>query len=213
MKKTLALVVAVLAASLSLSLAQTPQEIVARMDETFSGKEAEGISLRLEMKLPIIGTVATRIGTRGDKTRIEGEYQGVTFTSWTDETTTWTYSPKENELTITPLDLKNKKESDAQQDNLKMLDDVTQGYDLSLKDETDAAWHILCTRSRSNKDKDAPKTMDLYVAKGSYFPLSLSTKKSGVTIKMSEFKFGISEREVTFHPEDIPADAKITDKR
>ena len=81
-----------------------------------------------------------------------------------------------------------------------------------MTDETDKAWYFECRKSKSNKDKDAPKTINLAVAKGTYYPVSLSTKAKGVTLSLRNISFGVSENKVTFNPKDYP-DATVVDKR
>ena len=93
-----------------------------------------------------------------------------------------------------------------------MLQGVTEGYDVSLTSETDEAWYFLCKKSRTNKDKDDPKKMDLVIAKDTYLPISLKSTMKGVTMTMRNFAVGMSEEEVTFNPADYP-DVTIIDKR
>ena len=93
-----------------------------------------------------------------------------------------------------------------------MFNDITDGYEVSIKKETADAWHILCKKTKSNPDKDAPKTMELVVRKETYYPVSLNAKLSGLTMTMRDIAFGVTEKQVTFDPKDYP-DAKIVDKR
>ena len=93
-----------------------------------------------------------------------------------------------------------------------MFSGIIEGYEIILKDETDDAWYLLCRKLRSNRDKDAPKSMDLVVAKGSYYPVSLRATVSGITLTMRDIAFGVSESMVTFNPSDYPG-VKILDNR
>ena len=61
-------------------------------------------------------------------------------------------------------------------------------------------------------DKDAPKTIDLIVAKGTYLPVIMRTKTSGITITMKDISYGVSEKKVTFDMNDYPG-VKVVDKR
>jgi hypothetical protein len=54
--------------------------------------------------------------------------------------------------------------------------------------------------------------MTVVVANGSYYPISLSTKMSGITITMRGISFGVTEKQVTFNKSEYP-NAKIVDKR
>ena len=93
-----------------------------------------------------------------------------------------------------------------------MFKGITEGYKVSLVKETEKYWYLKCKKSKSNTDKDDPKTMNLVVEKGTFNPKSLSTKMRGVTVTMRDLIYGVSEEQVTFNPAKYP-DAKIIDKR
>jgi hypothetical protein len=93
-----------------------------------------------------------------------------------------------------------------------MFKDVTEGYDVRIDKETATEWHIRCKRSKSNPDKDAPKRMDLVVAKGTYWPVSLTTSVTAASVTMRYISFGVTESQVTFNEKDYPG-VKIVDKR
>ena len=78
--------------------------------------------------------------------------------------------------------------------------------------ETDMAWYFRCVKSKTNKDKDDPKNMDLVVSKATYLPISLKTTLKGVTVTLRDFTVGISEKDVTFDASQYPT-AKIIDNR
>jgi outer membrane lipoprotein-sorting protein len=94
----------------------------------------------------------------------------------------------------------------------EMFENIMDGYDVSIKKETADAWYINCRKSKSNTNKDDPQKMELVVRKGTFHPISLSTKISGVTLTMKDLRFGVSETEVTFDIKQYPG-AKIVDKR
>ena len=54
--------------------------------------------------------------------------------------------------------------------------------------------------------------MDLVVAKGTYWPVSLSTSVTAATMTMRDLSFGVTEKQVTFDEKDYPG-VKIVDKR
>ena len=54
--------------------------------------------------------------------------------------------------------------------------------------------------------------MDLVVAKGTYYPVSLSAKVSGITVKMYDLDFHVNDKQVTFDPADFPG-VTIIDER
>ena len=94
----------------------------------------------------------------------------------------------------------------------EMFSGIAEGYDVSLSKETDKAWYFNCKKSKTNKDKDAPKSIDIVVAKGTYYPISLSAQLKGVSITMRNVTFGVSDKQVSFNANDYP-NVKITDKR
>jgi outer membrane lipoprotein-sorting protein len=190
------------------AFAQTPEEIIAKMEAELDKHEAEGIIMTIDMKIPIIGTMTTKAYTLGDKMRVEGSMMGVSLVTWTDGVTEWTWDSKKNEIEIKKEDPKKKtEEADA-----AMFSGITDGYDVTLKKETADAWYFLCKKSKTNTDKDDPKSMDLVVAKGTYYPVSLKAKLSGVTMTLRDVSFGVTEQQVTFNPKDYPT-ATIVDKR
>lgn len=192
-----------------MALAQTPKEIVSRMEEAMEKHEKEGIVMTMDIKIPILGTMSTKTYVLGDKYKSEGGMMGVKIVTWSDGTTTWTYDGKKDEITIE--DTAHAKPNENKGDT-EMFTGVADGYDVSLKKETDDAWYLLCKKTKDNKEKDDPKTMDLVVAKGTYYPVSISAKVSGVSVKIYDVSFGVSDKQVTFNKADYPR-ATIVDKR
>lgn len=190
------------------AFAQTPEEIIAKMEAEIDKHEAEGIIMTIDIKIPILGTMTTKAYTLGDKMRVEGSMMGVNLVTWTDGVTEWTWDSKKNEIEIKKEDPKKK----AEEADAAMFSGITDGYDVTLKKETADAWYFLCKKSKTNTDKDDPKSMDLVVAKGTYYPVSLKAKLSGVTMTLRDVSFGVTEQQVTFNPKDYPT-ATIVDKR
>lgn len=206
MKRLLYLFAALLFAATA--IAQTPEEIISRMEEEMDKHEKEGIVMIVDLKIPVIGTMTTKVWSLGDKTRVEGRMMGVDMITFSDGKTSWTYISKSDSI-----DIENEKPGDSEgEGDAELFSGLTDGYDVSLKKETDDAWHFVCKKSKSNTDKDAPKTIDLVVAKRTYYPKSLSAKMSGMTMTMRDVSFGVTEKQVTFNPADFPT-AKIVDKR
>ena len=200
-------VFAALAVAISAS-AQTAEEILVRMEEAFSVQEESGLCMTIDMKIPILGTMTTKAWTLGNKTRIDAKMMGKQMITWSDGTTEWTYNEAKNELEIAD----DTGTSSEDSGDAEMFTGVADEYDVSIKKETADSWTIQCKKSKKNKDKDAPKNMELVVAKGTYFPISLSAKMSGVKVTMREISFDVTEEQVTFHPEKY-ASAKVVDKR
>ena len=207
MKKIITAIAALLGAFAA--FAQTPEEIVSRMEKEMDKHKDDGVVMTIDMKIPLLGTMTSRSYVLGDKVRLDATAMGVTIITWSDGKTKWTYTDKDNTIEIENEDPKKPTQSDG---DTAMFSGVADGYDLSIKKETDKAWYILCKKSKTNKEKDDPKTMDLVISKADYNPVSLSATLSGVTMTMRDIAFNVTEKDVTFNPSDYP-DAKIEDKR
>jgi len=208
MKKVLFSLFATLLAASAL-LAQTPEEILAKMNQECARFDTEGFSVVMDMKLPLLGTYTTQMYSLGDKFKGVVDVKGDISIMWSDGLTDWDYDVSKNELTIT--NAKPSEDTEAE-GNVKALKNVTEGYDVKLKKETAEAWYFVCTKSKTNTNKDDPKKMDLVVSKTTYLPISTSIKEKGVRVTMRDFAIGVSEEQVTFDPAKY-ADAKIIDKR
>lgn len=196
------------------AFAQTPEEIISRMEAAMDAHENDGIIMTMDIKMPIIGTLSTTSYILGDKFRAEGSMKGKKVIYWNDGTTKWTYDGEKNEITVESVTAESK-EKDKQSsgaDDMAMFTGVTEGYDVSIKSETASVWNLLCRKSKTNADKDDPKTMNLVVAKGTYYPVSISAKMKGVTVTIRDVSYGVSEKDVTFNKADYPT-ARIIDKR
>ena len=196
------------------AFAQTPEEIVNKMDEVMNKLGDKGLRMTTDTKIPIVGTTTTTTYTLGNKVRMEWKLMGKKAITWIEGNTNWIYVPEENTVTIknldtqmTPSELKN-----SNLENMEVFENITDGYDVFMKKETDKAWYLQCKKNKSNKEKNAPKTMDIVVAKGTYYPISLSTKLFGLTLTMRDFKFNITEKDVTFNKADYPG-VTIIDER
>lgn len=191
------------------AFAQTPEEIVSRMETVMGGhNEADGLTMVMDMKMPILGTMSSKTYVLGEKMKMIATVRNEQVVTWYDGEVSRTYVPKTNEITVSTK--KSKKVEDAGSE-MEMFSGVTAGYDVSIKKETDQAWYLLCKKSKTNKEKDDPKTMELVVAKGTYMPLSISAKLSGVTMTIRDVGYEVTEADVTFNPADYP-DAKIVYK-
>ena len=192
------------------AMAQTAEEIVSRMEAEMSKhNESEGFAMTMDIKIILIGTMSSRSYVLGDKMRIEANRDGKDFVTWSDGKTEWNYDSEKNEIEITNAKPKEKTNTDG---DTKLFKDITAGYDIKIDKETATEWHIRCKRSRSNPDKDAPKRMDLVVAKETYWPVSLSTSVTAASVTMRDISFGVTEEQVTYNPKEFP-NATIVDKR
>ena len=198
MKKLVLAFMAVLV-SVVAAVAQTPKEIVDRMEAEMNSHAGEGIAMTVDIKIPILGTATSRSYVYGSKLRVEMKTMGVQVVTWSDGETSWTYVSKDNSLTIQSAGHKKANTGDTE-----LFMGITDGYDVSMKKETADAWHLLCKKSKGNKDEDDPKTMDLVVSKKNYYPLSLKASMSGMTMTMREISFGVTEADVTCDPSKFP---------
>ena len=209
MKKILYILVTLVLSSVSV-FAQTPEEIIAQMDQVMEKYEAkDGFAMVMEMKIPILGTFASAVKSWGDKMRMEIDVKGEQMITYIDGDTEWDYNVKEKVIKIKKRDVTKKSK---EEENMKMFQSATEGYDVSISKETDKAWFLRCKKNRSNTNKDDPKNMDLVIAKGTYMPISLSAKVSGITITMRDLDFNVTEKDVTFNQADYPG-VKVVDER
>jgi outer membrane lipoprotein-sorting protein len=208
MKRFFALLTALVLAGAA--YAQTAEEIVARMDAAMEQVSAEnGFRMTMDIKIPILGTMSSDAWSLGDKMRLEAQMMGKKLVTWQDGQTEWTYDAGENTITIENQD---KTKKSDEEENMKMFQSATEGYDVSIAKETSSAWTIKCKKNRFNTNKDDPKNMELVIAKDTYYPMSLSAKVDLVTVTMRNLKFNVTEEEVTFNKADYPG-ATIIDKR
>ena len=213
MKRFLCFAIAFLSATLT--FAQTGLEIVNRMNERINSRKADGLSVNVDVKVPIVGLVTTRTWILGDKRRLNVNMKGHDIITFNEGKTNWVYMSESNSLIITNDTISAKV---AQTQNSKgsmdmdMFGDISGGYEVTIKSENMVKWELLCKKKKSNDDDDSPKKITLEVRKDSYDPISMSTKMMGITMTMSNFKFGITEKDVTFNVADFP-DVNITDQR
>ncbi|MBQ4191950.1 MAG: hypothetical protein II647_01125 [Bacteroidales bacterium] len=209
MMKHFFICIAALLASLAISFAQTPEEIIGRMDAEMAKADQMGMTMTMDLTIPILGKISSIIKSYGEKASTEVNYKDKKGYIWMDETTTWTYDPEKNEIEI---DNRKPSDSKSNDDNAEMLKGITDGYDVTMTKETDSAWYFDCKKSKSNTKKDDPKKMSLIVAKGTYMPLDLTAKMKGVTVSIRNASIGVSEKEVTFDASKFPG-ATVNDKR
>ena len=194
----------------TVSWGQTAQEIVARMDEAMAAVNSDNVAFTMDMKIPIVGKVSSRATAWGGKTRLEMEKDGKRTITWIDGDTEWTYDSGKNEVEIKAHETA--ETSSESGGDMSMFTGITNGYNVSIKKETPDAWYIRCRKSKSNQDKNDPKTMNLVVAKNTYMPVSLTAKMSMVTVTLRNVDYNITEEMATFNPAKYP-NATIIDKR
>ena len=191
------------------AFAQTPEEIIDRMEDVMGKLEVDGVVMTMDIKIPILGTVSSKAWNRGEKTRIEAKVADMRVVTFIDGDTEWEYNSKENKVRIKHHDTSKESQEES---NAKLFDAVTEGYDVFLDKETATEWHIRAKKNKSNPNKDDPKTIDLVIAKDTYYPVSLTAKVSALTVTMRDLGFNVTEKQVTFNPADYPG-ATIIDER
>ena len=211
MKKTLCLLFALVWAMAAFS--QTGAEIIDRMNERINSRAGDGISLIVDVKVPVLGAVATKTAVLGEKRRLEVKMKEHNVITFSEKDTIWIYTEETNSIIISNDSVMAQSKSSNQGGmNVDIFGDLTEGYDITIKSQNLVKWELACKRKRSNKDDDAPKNMTLEVRKETYEPISMSTKMMGINCTMHDFKFGISEKEVTFNEADFPG-VTIVDNR
>ena len=190
--------------------AHTAEEILAKMDAAMDRGEAEGMSMNMAIKIPIIGSMTSRVMMIGEKTRMDMSVLGKKVTIFTEGDTSWTYTPSGNTVTIESV----KDNAGASQagESMQMMEGVSEGYDVTIEKEDDEIWGLLFTKQKSNKDKDAPKKIYMSIYKGSYLLKEFSMSMKGVKMTMKDVSIGVKESDVTFNADNYPG-AKIVDKR
>ena len=194
------------------SFAQTGLEILNRMNERINSHDADGVSMFIDVKIPVLGTVTTKTMHLGNNTRMEIEVSGEKIITFLEDTIQWVYIPAANEASILGSSQKSNNPAADSGMDIGLFNDVADGYDISIKSENLVKWELACKKKRSNPDKDAPKNITIEVRKETYHPLSFSSKMMGLTFTMRDFTFGVTEDQVTFNPDNYPG-ITITDKR
>ena len=186
------------------ALAQTGLEILNRMNERINSHDADGVSMFIDIKIPVLGTVTTKTLHLGDKTRMEIDVSGEKIITFLEDTIQWVYIPSKNEASkLGSTQKSNNPATDSGMD-IGLFNDVADGYDVSIKSENLVKWVLACKKKRSHPDKDAPKNITIEVRKETYHPLSFGSKIMGLTFTMRDFTFGVSEEQVAFNTDNFP---------
>ena len=195
------------------AFSQTGAEIIDRMNERINSRTGDGISLIVDVKVPVLGAVATKKAVLGEKRRLDVKMKEHNVITFSEKDTIWIYTEETNSIIISNDSVMAQAKSSNQGGmDVDMFGDLTEGYDITIKSQNLVKWELSCKRKRSNKDDDAPKNITLEVRKETYEPISMSTKMMGINCTMHDFKFGISEKEVTFNEADFPG-VTIVDNR
>lgn len=194
------------------AFAQTAEEICNKMDEVLNTLPQDRMAMTVDIKIPVLGTTTTRTYCYDNKIRMDAKMMGVTVTTFDEDNVSYTVATKEGKTKITIEDVKAGSDSSAEEGDMEMFSGITDDYSVSIRKETADTWYIQCKKLKTCKDKDAPGTMDIVVAKADYMPLSLSAKMSGARLTMRDFSFDVDEKMCTFNMADYPG-ATVEDKR
>ena len=186
------------------ALAQTGLEILNRMNDRINSHDDDGVSMFIDIKIPVLGTVTTKTLHLGDKTRMEIDVSGEKIITFLEDTIQWVYIPSKNEASKLGSTQKSNNPAADSGMNIGLFNDVAEGYDISIKSENLVKWELACKKKRSHPDKDAPKNITIEVRKETYHPLSFSSKIMGLTFTMRDFTFGVSEEQVAFNTDNFP---------
>ena len=195
------------------AFSQTGAEIIDRMNERINSRAGDGISLIVDVKVPVLGAIATKTAVLGEKRRLDVKMKEHNVITFSEKDTIWIYTEETNSIIISNDSVMAQSKSSNQGGmNVDIFGDLTEGYDITIKSQNLVKWELACKRKKSNKDDDSPKNMTLEVRKETYEPISMSTKMMGINCTMHDFKFGLSEKEVTFNEADFPG-VTIVDQR
>ncbi|MGX8708365.1 MAG: hypothetical protein ACSW72_06380, partial [Bacteroidales bacterium] len=114
--------------------AQTPEEIFARMEAEIDKHEKDGVVMTVDVRIPLLGTMSSKVYSLDDKMRVEAKMMGVQIITWADGVTEWIYNSKTDEVEIKKVD---PKDNDPEGD-VGMFEGLTEDYDITLKKETAA---------------------------------------------------------------------------
>jgi len=212
MKKIFCLVAAsMLAASSFIAGAQTPKEIVSRMDNVVKDLVKKGFAMDLEIEYssmvkdgPIMKKEGpSRICILGNKVHITPYSNEANHEIWIDGEKIMIYSGMSNELHII--------KDTTYLMNYKMLFHSLIADNYDIESETDQAWNLKSTSTVYYESTPIVTTSRVTIDKKTYYPVSVSTCGSSNQTTFSNISFGVSEDEVTFNPEDYPEVVVITD--
>ena len=195
------------------AFSQTGAEIIDRMNERINSRAGDGISIIVDVKVPVLGPIVTKTAVLGEKRRLDVKMKEHNVITFSEKDTIWIYTEETNSIIISNDSVMAQSKSSNQGGmNVDIFGDLTEGYDITIKSQNLVKWELASKRKKSNKDDDSPKNMTLEVRKETYEPISMSTKMMGINCTMHDFKFGISEKEVTFNEADFPG-VTIVDNR
>ena len=201
------------------SVAQNAKEIVSRMEETFGARQQEGVSFNSKWSVTIVNSRTTRLRvnllgkssietaqeTAGDMDILTSSISVLADktcevlpdkTTYDDGQTVWAISNLNNEVGIynkAAYGYMSPRYTDY-------LSNIRKDYRLSILDETDDHWVIACKCKTLSKLVTDDRDMELTVSKATYEPEMLVIRDKDYYITLSDFHYGVTEDQVTYHP-------------
>lgn len=207
-----------LACALTSVSAQNAKEIVSKMEETFGARQQEGVSFNSKWSVKVLNSRTTRLRinllgqtqveteeTAGDMDILSSSISVLADktcevapgkTTYDDGQTVWALSGDSNEVGVY---------NRATYGHLSprytdYLSNIRKDYKLSILDETDDHWVIACKCKTLFKIVEDGRDMELTVSKATYEPEMLVIRDKDYYITLSDFHYGVTEDQVTYHP-------------
>ena len=208
-----------LACALTSATAQNAKEIVTKMEETFGARQQEGVSFNSKWSVTIVNSRTTRLRinmlgqgsvetvqeTAGDMDILTSSVSMLADktcevapgkTTYDDGQTVWAISADNNEVGVY-----NKATYGCQSPRYTdYLSNINKDYKVSILDETDDSWVILCKCRTLSRLLADGRDMELTVSKATFEPETLVIRDKDYYITLSDFNYGVTEDQVTYHP-------------
>ena len=201
------------------SVAQNAKEIVSRMEESFDARQQEGVSFNSKWSVSIVNSRTTRLRInmlgRGSVETVQetaGDMDILTSsismladktcevspnkTTYDDGQTVWAISTPNNEVGV----FNKATYGYASPRYTDYLSNIRKDYRLSIAGETDDCWVIDCKCRTLAKLLDDGCDMELTVNKTTFEPEMLIIRDKDYYITLSDFHYGVTEDQVTYHP-------------
>ena len=189
------------------------------MEETFGARQQEGVSFNSKWSVTIVNSRTTRLRinmlgqgsvetvqeTAGDMDILTSSVSMLADktcevapgkTTYDDGQTVWAISADNNEVGVY-----NKATYGCQSPRYTdYLSNISKDYKVSILDETDDSWVILCKSRTLSRLLADGRDMELTVSKATFEPETLVIRDKDYYITLSDFNYGVTEDQVTYHP-------------
>lgn len=218
-------------ASVMTSFAQNAKEIVSKMEESFAARCQEGVSFNSKWSVSVVNGRTTRLvanmSGESEPEMLKEAVGDIDFltssvsmledrtcevfpdrTMYDDGNTIWKYSASNNEIGIYNKATYGSKSPCY----VDFLSDIKKNYNLSIVDETDDLWVIACKCKPVDRYLGDGRDLELTVCKDTFDPETLVIRDKDYYITLTDFNYGVTEDQVTFHPAEYLA-ATFSDNR